>query len=167
MYKWFNYSQNTYKTLNKTVGELLRTLIEHFSQISKTITDFFKNLYDGFHERILPSLKESYTQIEKVLTDLFDEIVAVAANLFERFVEHLKKFEGEFKNISQSVSEASKKASKFISEQVAVIQREFEDIYKLIMDYLKSLPGIDTLKEKYQEVRSLLNFIKHFKFVDC
>lgn len=143
--------------MNKTVGELLRTLIEHFHQISKTITELFKNLYDGFNERILPSLKESYTQIEKVLSDLFHELISTAGHFFEKLIESLKKFEGEFKKIGQSVSDAAKKASKFILEQWAVIQHEIEDIYKLILDYLKSLPGIDTIKEKYQEVSIELN----------
>lgn len=90
------HSQNTYKTLNQTVGELLRTLMTHFQQISKTITDFFKNLYDGFIERILPSLKESYSQIEKGLMDLFDEVLSAATNFFERLVDSLKKFENEW-----------------------------------------------------------------------
>lgn len=134
------------------MGELLRTLMAHFHQITKTITDFFKSLYDGFNERILPSLKESYNQIEKVLMDLFDEILAVAANLFERLVESLKKFEKDFKQISQTISESSKKVTKFLGEQFEALQRELEDLYKLIMDYLKSLPGFDVLKEKYQEV---------------
>lgn len=138
--------------MNKTVGELLRTLIEHFHQISKTITELFKNLYDGFNERILPSLKESYNQIEKVLSDLFAELLATASHFFEKLIESLKKFEGEFKKIGASVSEAAKKASKFVLDQWAAIQHEIEDIYKLILDYLKSLPGSDTLKEKWQEV---------------
>lgn len=82
--------------MNKSVGELLRTLMAHFNQISKTITDFFKNLYDGFNERILPSLKESYNQIEKVLSELYDELLAAAGSALERLLEALKKFEPEW-----------------------------------------------------------------------
>lgn len=128
----------------------------HFNQISKTITDFFKSLYDGFNERILPSLKESYNQIEKVLMDLFDEILSSAATLFERLVASLKKFENDFKQISQTISETSKKATKFLGEQFEAIQREIEDLYKLIVDYIKSLPGFDVIKDKYQEVVGLI-----------
>lgn len=128
----------------------------HFNQITKTITDFFKSLYDGFNERILPSLKESYNQVEKVLMDLFDEILALAAGLFERLVESLKKFEKDFKQISQTISETSKKMTKFLGEQFEAIQRELEDLYKLIVDYFKTLPGFDVIKEKYQEVGAFI-----------
>lgn len=83
---------------------------------------------------------------------MFGELLSAASHFFERLIESLKKFEGEFKKIGQSVSEASKKASKFITEQWAIVQRELDDIYKLIMDYIKSLPGLDMIKEKYQEV---------------
>lgn len=152
---FYLFSTKTYKSLNKTVGELLRTLIDHFNQISKTITDLFKSLYDGFNERILPSLKESYNHLEKVLSDLFAELFSAASHFFEGLIQSLKKFEGEFKKIGQTVSEATKKASKFISEQWAVIKREIEDIFKLAVDYVKALPGIDTIKEKYQEVSEL------------
>lgn len=131
----------------------------HFNQISKTITDFFKSLYDGFNERILPDLKESYNQVEKVLLDLFDEVLSSAASSFERLVESLKKYENDFKQISQSISETSKKAIKFLGEQFEAVQRELEDIYKLIVDYLKSLPGFEVIKQKYQEVRDIDFFL--------
>lgn len=93
---------------------------------------------------------------------MFGELLSAASHFFERLIESLKKFEGEFKKIGQSVSEASKKASKFITEQWAIVQRELDDIYKLIMDYIKSLPGLDTIKEKYQEVSvQLVGFNVH------
>lgn len=125
----------------------------HFNQICKTITDFFKSLYDGFNESILPTLKESYNQIEKVLLDLFDEVLSSAAGLLERLIASLKKYENDFKQISQSISETSKKAIKFLGEQFEALQRELEDLYKLLVDYFKSLPGFDVIKQKYQEVR--------------
>lgn len=72
--------------------------------------------------------------------------------MFERLVESLKKFEEDFKKIGASVSEFSKKARQIIDEQWTIIQRELEDVYKLIVDHLKSLPGLDAMKEKYNEV---------------
>lgn len=88
--------------------------------------------------------------------DLFDEILSSAATLFERLVASLKKFENDFKQISQTISETSKKATKFLGEQFEAIQREIEDLYKLIVDYIKSLPGFDVIKDKYQEVVGLI-----------
>jgi len=143
--------KKVYETLNKTVGELLRTLIEQFNQISKTINEFLKQLYDGFNERILPSLKDSYNHIEQTLSGLFDELLSAVHHLFERLVEALKKFEDDFKKIGKTVGEWSKNVTKVLNEQWTVIKRELEDIYKLIIDHLKSLPGLEGIKEKYNE----------------
>lgn len=138
--------------MNKTVGEILRTLVSHFEKISKTITDLFKHLYDGFNERILPSLRESWAHIEQSLLNLYDEVVNAFSSLFERLVETLKKFEEDFKKIGKTVAEWLKKVSKTLVEQLAILQKEYEDLYKLVVDYIKALPGLETLKEKYNEV---------------
>lgn len=127
-------------------------MIDQFHQISKTINDFLKQLYDGFNERILPSLKESYNHIEQTLSSLFDELLKSIHHLFDKLVDALKSFEGDFKAIGQSVSEWAKKVGKVLKEQWAIVQRELEDIYKLIVDHLKSLPGLEVIKEKYNEV---------------
>ncbi|XP_031633758.1 apolipophorins-like [Contarinia nasturtii] len=144
--------KHTYEAINKPVSELLRASIENFKQVSKTINEFFKQLYEGFNERILPSLKESYNHIEQTLSSVFDELFSSLAHLFERLVESLKKFEYDFKKIGKSASEWSKGAGKVLGEQWSIIQRELEDIYKLIFDHLKSLPGLEVIKEKYNEL---------------
>lgn len=105
----------------------------------------------------MPSLQESYNKIESILTDLFDEIVSVSANSLERLIESLKKFGKEFNQINQTISEACQKVSKFLGEQSQRLRRELEDFYKLIVDHLKSLPGLDVLKEKYQEVKQIFH----------
>lgn len=147
-----NYSKKTFELLNKTVGEILRTLVSHFEKISKTITDLFKHLYDGFHERILPSLRETWAQIEQSLLNLYDEVVNAVIHLFESLVDTLKRFEEDFKKIEKTVAEWLKKVSKTLAEQLAILQKEYEDLYKLVVDYIKALPGLETLKEKYNEV---------------
>lgn len=148
----FNYSKKTYELLNKTVGEILRTLVSHFEKISKTITDLFKHLHDGFNERILPSLRESWAQIEQTLLNLYDEVVNATSHLIERLIDTLKKFEEDFKEIGKTAAEWLKKFSKTLTQQLAILQKEFEDLYKLVVDYIRALPGLETLKEKYNEV---------------
>lgn len=142
--------------MNKTVGEILRTLVENFNQIAKTINEFFKQLYDGFNERILPSLKESYSHVEQVLSSLFEELLSGVHILFDRLVDSLKKFEDDFKKISKLAVESSVKFSRLIGDKWSVVQGELEDLLKLVGDYLKSLPGIESIKEKYNEVSSFL-----------
>lgn len=163
-----NFSNRTYELLNKTVGEILRTLVSHFEKISKTITDLFKHLYDGFNERILPSLRESWAHIEQSLLNLYDEVINASYHLFERLVDILKKFEDDFKKIGKTAAEWFKKVSKALTEQLAIIQKEFEDLYKLAIDYIKALPGIDYIKEKYNEVSTYcLRFYLFSASIDC
>lgn len=127
-------------------------MIEHFNQISKTINEFFKTLYDAFNEKILPILKDSYNHIVEALSHLFDEILNTIVNLFSRLIDSLKKFEEDFKKIGKSVNEWAQKMGQILNEQWAIVRREFEDILKLIFDYLKALPGLEVIKEKYNEV---------------
>jgi len=101
--------KKTYDALNKTVGEILRTLIEQFNQISKTINEFFKTLYDAFNEKILPILKDAYNHIVEALSHLFDEILNTIVNLFSKLIDSLKKFEEDFKKIGKSVNEWAQK----------------------------------------------------------
>lgn len=138
--------------MNRTIGELLRTLGELFSKISKTLNDLFKQLYDGFNERILPALKDSFNHIIQALTGLYDEFVKVALDLFHRVIDSLKKFEKDFKDIGKTASESFNKAAKAINETFSALQKEFEDLYKLVIDYIKSLPGLDVLKAEYDKV---------------
>jgi len=143
--------KKTYDALNKTVGEILRTLIENFNQLAKTINEFFKQLYDAFNERILPTLRDSYNAVTDALSNLFDELLNAFVNLFSKLIEALKKFETDFKNIGKSVNEWAQKVSQILNEQWVIIRRELEDILKLITDYIKGLPGLEAIKEKYNE----------------
>lgn len=115
---------------------------------------FFKQLYDAFNEHILSTLKESYTHIEQVLSSLFDELLDVVSHLFERLVNTLKKFEDDFKKIGNIARERSKEIAQIINKQWANVKRELDDICKLINEYINSFPGLEVIKEKYQEVSS-------------
>lgn len=67
------------------------------------------------------------------------------------------------RKISESMSEAAKKLSQFLGSQLEALQRELDDLYKLIVDYINSLPGFEALKQKYQEVGDI-SFDFHLTF---
>lgn len=116
-------------------------------------------MYDAFNEKILPILKDTYNHIVEALSHLFDEILNTIVNLFSRLIDSLKKFEEDFKKIGKSVNEWAQKMAQIFNEQWAIVRREFEDIVKLIVDYVKALPGLEVIKEKYNEVsQSQLDF---------
>lgn len=152
--------------MNKTVGELLRAVIDLHNNVTKTLTDLFKQLYDAYNSKILPSLKESFNQIAEEGTKLYDEIVSAAVEVLHRVVESLKKFEGDFKKIGKTVSESFTKFSKLVSEAVTSLQKELVEFRKLVSDYIKSLPGLESLKEKFDEVSVFfVSYFHCFKFL--
>lgn len=146
------FSQKTFAPLNKAIGEILKTLTEQYQKTIKVLTDAYKQLYDGFNERVLPQLKETFKGIELLIRNLYDETINLGLTLFEKVVEQLKRLEPEFKRLGKIVTEWAKKISEVANKWFDQIRQEINDIHKVVVDALKSLPGIDVLKEKASEL---------------
>lgn len=138
--------------LNKTIGELLGAVINLYRSITKTLNDLFKQMYDAYITRILPSLKDAYKEIVDALTKLYDELISAALEVLNRVVDSLKKFEDDFKKIAKTVSEWFGQLSKVVNEAFVSIQKELADFRKLAAEYIKTLPGLEMIKEKLDEV---------------
>lgn len=138
--------------MNKALSEILKTLTEQYQKTIKVLTDLCKSLYDGFNERVLPQLRESLKGIELIIRNLYDETINLGLSLFEKVVEQLKKLEPEFKKLGQITTEWAKKISDVVNKYFELIRQEINDIHKVIVDALKSLPGFDVLKEKASEL---------------
>lgn len=153
--------------MNKTIGELLRAVINLYQSITKTLNDLFKQLYDAYNTRILPSLKDAYKEIVDALTKLYDELITSALEVLNRVVESLKKFEDDFKKIGKTVSEWFGQVSKVVNEAVVSIQKELADFRKLAAEYIRTLPGLEMLKEKFDEVSVVYELSSTFCFGIC
>lgn len=138
--------------MNKAIGEILKTLTEQYQKTIKVLTDAYKQLYDGFNERVLPQLKESFKGIEVIIRNLYDETINLGLSLFEKLIEQLKRLEPELKRLGKITTEWAKKISDVANKWIDQIRQEINDIYKIIVDGLKSLPGFDSLKEKASEL---------------
>lgn len=138
--------------MNKAIAEILKTLTEQYQKTIKILTDLYKQLYDGFNERILPQLKDSFKSIEQILRNIYDETVNLGLHLFEKVLEQLKKYEDDFKKLGQVTVEWAKKISEAATKYFDLLRQEINDLYQLVVDGLKSLPGFDVLKEKAQEL---------------
>lgn len=154
-------SKKAFELLNKTIGELLRAVTDLYQNVTKTLNDLFKQVYDAYHSRILPSLKESYNQIAEALGNFYDELVSSAMELLNRVVESLKKFEDDFKKIAKSVSDWFNKLSKLLNEGMTKLHKELLELRKLVSDLIRSLPGLETLKERIDSVRTFV-FLAQF-----
>lgn len=148
----FVASQKTFAPLNKAIGDILKTLTEQYQKAIKILTDLYKQLYDGLNDRVLPDLKKSFKAIEIVLRDIYEETMKLGINLFEKVVELLKRFEPEFKKLAELTTDWAKGTSEFLNKYFDLIRQQINDIYQLVVDGLKSVPGFDVLKEKASEL---------------
>lgn len=145
-------SQKTFGPLNKAIGEILQMLCEQYEKALKILTDLYNQLHDGFNTHVLPELEKSFKAIEIVLRDIYDETVKLGVSLFEKAVEKLKKFEPEFKKLAEVVTEGAKKIYEVLNKYTDLINKEINEIYHSIVEELKSVPGLDTLKQKALEL---------------
>lgn len=138
--------------MNKAIAEILKTLTEQYQKTIKVLTDAYKQLYDGFNERVLPQLKESFKGIELIIRNLYDETINLGLTLFEKLVQQLKSLEPEIKRLGKITNEWAKQISEVANKLFDQIRQEINEIYQLVIDGLKSLPGFDALKEKVSEL---------------
>lgn len=138
--------------MNRAIAEILKALTEQYQKTIKILTEVYKHLYDGFNDRVLPQLKDSFKSIEAILRSIYEELANLGINIFEKLVEQLKRFEPEFKKLGQITTEWAKRIADVVNKYIDLLRQEFNDLYKVIVDGLKSVPGFDALKEKVVEV---------------
>lgn len=127
-------------------------MIEQFNKTTKIISEFFKQLYDGFSEKILPSIKESLTSIEQAISNLFDELFNISFDLFEKLVDLLEQHKADIQKVSRTVAASLQKWAALLNEQFEVAVREINAVWKLVLDQVNQLSSFDEVKQRVQEV---------------
>lgn len=146
------FSQKTFAPLNKAIGDLLKNLSVQYQKTIQILTDLYKSVYDTITEHAIPELKASFKVLETVLRDIYEETLKTGLKLFELLVEKLKVLEPELKELSKFTSKWAKKVAEIVNKQIDQINKEVNDLYQFIVDFLKSVPAFDGLKEKFAEV---------------
>lgn len=137
----------------------MKTLIEHVKKVNQTLTDFYKDVLQAFNDKILPALKETYTNLERIIMAFLDETMRLVSEFVERCVEGMKAFEDDFAKIGATVSEQFKKIATIFNKYFETIRKEINDLYQILVDNLKTLPGLEEVKNRLKEVRFLTSYI--------
>lgn len=127
-------------------------LVDNIQKINELLSKFFQDLWDGVNENILPALKETLKKIQQVCQTIYDELSNVVLNWLERAVKELKAFEEDFAKIGKAISESLKRVGEFLNKYVDVVRTELNELIKVVVDTIKSIPAFDVLKEKLNEV---------------
>lgn len=101
---------------------------------------------------MLPQIKESLGKISQIFEGLITETLNLAVDSLNRGLKGLKAFEGDFAKVGKVISENVKSLSKVLSKHFEAVRKELSDIYKLVVDYVKSLQGFDAIKQKIEVV---------------
>lgn len=134
----------------KALGEILKTLSAHFEQTSKVLNDLGKQLYESYTEKIQPALKQTLTNIESILRTIYEELYNIAITWAEKLYERLKEI--DLTELNKAISKLINQLSKTFGGYLELISNEISEIYELILDQLRALPGLDTIKEKLKEL---------------
>lgn len=124
--------------------------MENFNKISATATEFYKSLLETFTQKILPALKEVYGKVEQALFAMYQETFDILSAVCERTLKALKVFEEDFNKVGKVFSEIFKNFATAAAKWIEVLRKEIKDIYDLVSNYFKTLPGLDFIKEKYE-----------------
>lgn len=135
----------------KYFDEFMRVLGEQFEVLQALCQRVFQEATTAFNERILPELKKFYDAMQAMLEELISQGTKWATAAFERAAKALKAFEDDFNKISQAFKELTGGIFEAVAQYVNEIIEEVKAIYMQFREALKTLPGLETLKEKYNE----------------
>lgn len=122
----------------------------HFEQTNKILNDLGKQLYESYTEKIQPTLKQTLVNIEGILRTIYEELYNFAIFWSEKLYERLKGI--DLTEFNKSISKLAGQITKAVGGYVEILSKEIAEIYELILDSLRALPGLDAIKEKLKEV---------------
>ncbi|KAG5666411.1 hypothetical protein PVAND_014440 [Polypedilum vanderplanki] len=151
------------KKLVEIVGPIIDDISKYFEQIMTIISqqiqiiqESLRQLCDeinkSLNERILPELKKFYDTLQALLSELIGQGTKIVTAVFERAAKALKVFEEDYNKISQSFKEITGGTFEAISTYVKEVINEFKELYHEIREQMKTLPGLEFIKEKYNEL---------------
>lgn len=153
MFYLFLFSKNTYGTVAKAVAEIVHTVAEHVKRTAHLLGEFYHSLSESFTERILPALNKALTNIEKIISNIHEESLNVILAIIDRGVKALQHFEPDFAKIGKPLAEIAQQVTDIVDRYCQWARNEYAEIYKLLSESVRELPGIEFLQEKFREVR--------------
>lgn len=152
-------SKSIYGTVAKTVGEIVHTVTEHAKKITAVLTEFYDQLEAAFREKVLPALRTAVQNIESILSTVYEDTLDLALAIIERVIKALRQFEPDFAKFGKKIATFVKQYTDLIDKYFEWARNEYNEISKLLAESAKELPGLEFLREKYQEVCKRIVFL--------
>lgn len=150
--KLADFLTQTITAVTKLLDELTTTFLGYYEKISAIVSDFYKEVEEAFNTKFLPLFKDLYNQIEALVYNLYEEFVSLVGGVFERIAKALKGFEDDFNKISAALADLFKNVSLYFKEYVEQFEKEVRDMWQLLIQQLQTLPGLEVVKTKIEEV---------------
>lgn len=148
-----DFLTETISAITKLLDELTKTFLGYYEKVSVVLSDFYKQLEEAFKTKFLAMFKDLYTQIEALVYNLYEEFVSLVSGVFERIAKALKGFEDDFNKISAALADLFKNVSLYFKEYIEQFEKELRELWQLFVQQLQTLPGLDVIKTKIEEVR--------------
>uniref|UniRef100_A0A6B2E804 Putative apolipophorins n=1 Tax=Phlebotomus kandelakii TaxID=1109342 RepID=A0A6B2E804_9DIPT len=147
--------------VGKAFADIFQVTVQNLQKINEIVMSFYFNLMDIFNTRILPSLTEWYSAVENILHSVYLDTIQLLSGTLERVSKALKDYEEDFNKVAKVSSETVGKFVRGVSDFMSTMRKEVMDIQRLVLDYVASLPGVDVLKGKYNELFAQYNIPEH------
>lgn len=134
------------------MSEIVHTVVEHAKRTGELIGEFYGNLANAFVERILPALNTALTNIEAIITNVYEETQNVVLAVVERGIKALQHFEPDFAKIGKPLADFAKQLTDIVDKYFQWAHNEYTELYKLLSESLRELPGIEFVQDKLKEV---------------
>ena len=156
-------SDETMKKYIETIVNVTTQLLENFNNLTKVfgenlhkldemIREFYGAFIKTFNEKILPDLQKLYESVQNFVFSMYENSVKLLTATFERVAKALKTFEEDFNKIAKSFSEITSQVYEAVSSYITAFTQEMKDLFEMLSQQIQSFPGVDLVKEKYDEL---------------
>lgn len=163
--RFIDQAVNIVSELLKTFTVITQTIGEQVVAIEKIFTEYYQKATEAYKQNILPELEKLYQSLRQLVSDVYGQTVKMVTAVFERVAKALKAFEEDFNKIASQLKEISANTYEIIGKYIQDIMQELKELIELIKTQIESLPGVDYLKEKYDEIATQFNIIEQVKLV--
>lgn len=151
--------------LAKAFNSLTEAIQQQWSTIEAAVRQFYEQALTAFNERILPEIQKLYRSLQQLVSEVYEQTIKLLSAAFERVTKALKTFEEDFNKISKAIRDATGNSFEAIGQYIKDITQEIKDLIELFKSQIQTLPGVDYLKEKYNELFGDIKPIETLKVV--
>lgn len=136
----------------KSVADIVHVVAEYAKRTTDLLTNFYGQLSTAIQERVVPALHKAATNIVAVLNKVHEEFVNLALAITERAIKAVRQFAPDLAKIGKPLAELGQQVAESVDHYFQWASREYKEIYELLAQSVRELPGLEYLQDKLKEV---------------